>query len=546
MRALSEILSRRNNGSSTLKKIFCLPRVECDSDAGFCRGVDSALRKLMPLLVAGKPVHADGEIIHNTIAMNILAAAGLKRDEDSASTEIIRTHGTLQNNLIGLHHRKSKVLNLTCSNVSQVQSCVKKYSAEGYHCIITGHPDHAEVLSVASYASADQVTVIQDVQQADQIPPRDKYLLISQTTFSTKNFETISGYLSLKYGSRIIIKNTICEAASSRQSSIDRIDPALFDTVIVVGGKHSSNTQKLAQRAVQRGFSTLHIENAGELDADLAKTRGIYITAGASTPPWIIDECVRKAKIQRLPHLLRPLAGAIAKAGHSLHPGIITAFSAAAILSPRIEQTLPALLFTLFAALTLAEQQSLYERQISGLFRRSDLSPAFIFAALSLACAYALSQKSSLPPASFVPALALIAAGILAGVPVKKRSILQYAVFETMYPAFLFVATNAAGSFDSLTILILLYALPWHMAARAQRFAREYMIERAPFIFLTGRKMYLKLALFIHGGITAAIIFLACARSLSPVQPILAAAACSVALIVIILRHKISAGRTCR
>lgn len=514
-----------------------VPRLSLDTEAGFCLGVDGALKKLMHRLQKGEYFFTDGEIIHNTTAMTILTNTGLSvGDDDNRGTPVIRTHSTSIERLRAIREKHSSVLNLSCKNVSFVQSCVKKYASMGYHCIISGHRTHPEVLSVASYAPESQVSIVQSANEISTLPNADHYLLVSQTTFSTAVFDEIAEELSRKYPKRITIIPTICNAAASRQSRIDNIDNTIYDTVIVVGGKQSSNTQRLAQRARDRGFITYHIESADELRDKLSKSKGIYLTAGASTPPWVIEECMSKARLLRLPGVLRPIAYVTGLLKGLLHPKIIVVTIAAIVANPPAALDVFTLLFLTAISLILSAQQDLYRRFISGKAMHSLLGIPILLLCFAFAMLSMIMKQSAMPAQIFIPVMVMPLIALLGAFTARHKGLSRFLVFETLFPASVALIWHSTKLIDVTSALIFLYALPCHMVIRAARFDKEYLIERSPFIFMIGSRRYAFTALLIYGGITAAALYAISFYQIMPQRPLLAIALCSIAFILLLLK----------
>lgn len=509
-----------------------------DRDSGFCQGVDGALRSLMKLLISGENLAADGDIIHNSAVMEILKRNGLSVSIRENTAHVIRTHGTLYSTLQSLNKHNSRVINLTCRNVSFIQSSIKKYSSRGYHCIITGHPGHPEVLSVSSYAPPEQVTVIEDLSQTDTIPAAEKYLLVSQTTFSTIKFERISEELQKRIEKKIKIINTICDAASNRQSRIDGIDSKKFDTVIVIGGRHSSNTRKLADRAAELGYTTYHIETSSEIPKDLTLSRGIYVTAGASTPGWIIEDCMKRIRINSLPVIIRPLAeiSAFVKRNGILDTAVclLTAYTAASYDPSCLSYLLP----SATAVQIMRFQQSTYRKCVSSGTSLMNFIPQIILFPVFIFLMGGYADKHMIPLPDIVPVTALLAAGIISSYPGKKRNIARYITYETAVPVILVMLFILIRPETVYVPVSLLFCIPWQMAERSQLFSRHYLIERSPFVFSANGGKWITAAVAVHIAICTALVAVAVVSGENFLYPLLAAVTATVYFILSIFLRK--------
>jgi small subunit ribosomal protein S1 len=200
---------------------------------------------------------------------------------------VIRSHGVSEEVLNKLEKKQLTVLNATCPFVTNIQKKVKKYSREGYHIVILGDKDHPEVIGINGWCK-DKAIITKDGIFEGNIPR--KVCVVAQTTEKMKNWEnTLKNLSSVK---EVLAFNTICSATEARQKSTDKISKEA-DAMIVIGGKNSSNTTKLYQIAKENCANTVHIENVTELPINLIKNNNIKkigVTAGASTPEWIIRE----------------------------------------------------------------------------------------------------------------------------------------------------------------------------------------------------------------------------------------------------------------
>ena len=267
-------------------------------NTGFCMGVRKAVLDIVNVInKSSETIYVLGPLIHNPQTVNILQSRGIITINSINDIEnkiiAIRTHGIPKESLRILKQNASKIINLTCPRVARVQGIVKKYSREGYFAIIIGDDHHAEVESVKSYAD-DGVTVISSVEDIKKIPDGLKYIVVAQTTFDECLFEEITEILKRKYHN-LLIFNTICDSTHKRQNDVINAIKEGIDTLVVVGGKNSANTQRLAQIGKNSNIKTFHIESEEELhDEDFKNSNYVLVTAGASTPGWIINNVLEK------------------------------------------------------------------------------------------------------------------------------------------------------------------------------------------------------------------------------------------------------------
>ena len=268
--------------------------------AGFCPGVKRAVDLVYQ--EAGKgSVYTFGPIIHNEAVVEDLKDKGVKVaesiddiPEDPKTTVVIRSHGVSKKNSEAIAAKGVHVLDATCPFVKKIHRIVMEKGSEGREIIIIGDPQHPEVEAICGWCDREP-TVIENVGQAAAFVPKwsEKLCVVSQTTFNYKKFQELVEILSKK-GYDILCLNTICNATEERQSEAKRI-AASVDAMIVIGGKNSSNTQKLYEISKKECKNTYYIQALGDLDfSKMESVDNVGITAGASTPNNIIEE-VHKA-----------------------------------------------------------------------------------------------------------------------------------------------------------------------------------------------------------------------------------------------------------
>ena len=259
---------------------------------GFCYGVRRAVDMASQAETGTKTL---GPIIHNPQVVARLSAQGVapvdSLDEvGDGETVLIRSHGVGPSVYEEASRRGIRVIDATCPHVKKAQQDAKKIVEEGKNLVIIGEKAHPEVISISQWG-ANRAIIIDREIEAEQIPFSESLGVVVQTTFSQEQFKRIAEILKTKTND-LDVHMTICTATQQRQNAAVEL-AGRVDAVIVVGGRNSANTGRLAQVCREQGCPTYHIETAAELDT--AAFRGmnhIGITAGASTPDWIIQEVV--------------------------------------------------------------------------------------------------------------------------------------------------------------------------------------------------------------------------------------------------------------
>jgi len=264
--------------------------------AGFCMGVRRAVE--IALSAPGKhkePIYTYGPLIHNSHVLSLLDEKGISVlnhiPEHGTGTVIIRAHGVPPQTKESLEKAGFNVVDATCPRVIKVQNIIHKHAKLGYSSIIIGDQDHPEVIGLLGYAMGNGY-VVGSIKELDSLPIFDKAIVIAQTTQSFLLFEEVEKWAAGKFPLYKIF-DTICGSTSKRQAEVKRIAECV-DAVIVVGGRNSGNTKRLAEIANRSGKPVYHIETETELDLKRLKSaQCIGITAGASTPNWIIKRVYR-------------------------------------------------------------------------------------------------------------------------------------------------------------------------------------------------------------------------------------------------------------
>ena len=280
-------------------------KVTLAKSAGFCFGVKRAVETVYQEIEQSKtPIYTFGPIIHNEEVVADLENKGVVvvnsvedlRDKPKG-TVIIRAHGVEQNVYEEIRTLGFTVVDATCPFVLKIHRLVEKYSKENYHVVIIGNETHPEVIGIKSWSPSESTTVLSSKQEAEEFKANEgrKVCIVSQTTFNYNKFQELVEIISKK-GYDIIVLNTICNATEERQTEAAQIAKEV-DAMIVIGGKTSSNTQKLFEICKSECENTYYIQTIKDLDlSQLKSVDNVGITAGASTPNNIIEEVQKNVR----------------------------------------------------------------------------------------------------------------------------------------------------------------------------------------------------------------------------------------------------------
>ena len=280
--------------------------VKTAKSAGFCFGVKRAVEKVYE--VAGEKqsgVYTYGSIIHNEEVVGDLEKKGvtvLNSEEElkalAEGTVIIRSHGVPRKIYELLQEKGLDYVDVTCPFVLKIHRIVERESRAGRHIVIIGNKDHPEVEGTRGWCEGPS-TVIKTREEAENFlrEGHENVCIVSQTTFNYKNFQELVEILAKKRYDRLVL-NTICNATNERQAEAAEIAKTV-DAMIVIGGKHSSNTQKLFEICKGVCKNTYYIQTLADLDSDSFRSiQCVGITAGASTPNKIIEEVSKHVRIK--------------------------------------------------------------------------------------------------------------------------------------------------------------------------------------------------------------------------------------------------------
>jgi len=281
---------------------LALKNVILAEKAGFCFGVKRAVDEALNAKNKfNKKIYTLGPLIHNNDVVNFLIKNDIhpiSLDEIDTLEEgdiiIIRSHGVSPKVLELLNTKKLTIIDATCPYVSNIQQKAKKYFELGYNIIIVGDKNHPEVIGINGWCD-NKAIISKDGSELNHLP--SKVCVLSQTTEKQENWEKVLCSIT-KMCKEIVAYNTICSATEVRQKSAGELSKKV-DVMVVLGGKNSSNTTKLYEICKKNCVETIHAENSNEIPEDLIKSKtinNIGITAGASTPDWIIEEAIDKLK----------------------------------------------------------------------------------------------------------------------------------------------------------------------------------------------------------------------------------------------------------
>ncbi|HHH19650.1 MAG TPA: 4-hydroxy-3-methylbut-2-enyl diphosphate reductase [Campylobacterales bacterium] len=273
-------------------------KIQLASSYGFCYGVKRAIdmaEKHQNSLTYGPIIHNTDEI--NRLKENFNIGLAEKLDEIQPNdTVVIRTHGIPKDELTTLREQNNTVIDATCPYVTKPQQIVEKMSEDGYSVVIFGDKNHPEIKGVVSYASKQEdAFIVLEADELKDLPLRSKVAVVAQTTRKPKDFLNIVDALILDH-KEVRVFNTICNATFENQDAAADLAKEA-DVMVVIGGKHSSNTKQLHSIASNGCPDSYLIENEAELQEQWFEGKTLCgISAGASTPDWIVQNVINKIK----------------------------------------------------------------------------------------------------------------------------------------------------------------------------------------------------------------------------------------------------------
>ncbi|MBW2020919.1 MAG: 4-hydroxy-3-methylbut-2-enyl diphosphate reductase [Deltaproteobacteria bacterium] len=285
-------------------------KVKLAKTAGFCMGVRRAVEMVLDAANSQQgPIYTYGPLIHNPQVLEILAEKGVTILQDIAhdisgaklGSVVIRAHGAPPQARQALVDAGFTIIDATCPRVIKVQTIISRHAKQGYAAIIVGDKDHPEVVGLLGYAKG-MGHVITRPEDLDKLPHFERAIVVAQTTQDGQLFDRIARTIAARFP-HFQVFNTICDSTLKRQAEVREMSKTV-DAVVVVGGRNSGNTQRLAQVVEQKGVPAFHVESEAELDREAIESlNAVGITAGASTPNWVIKKVYRT--LEALPYQVR-------------------------------------------------------------------------------------------------------------------------------------------------------------------------------------------------------------------------------------------------
>lgn len=274
--------------------------VRLAKNAGFCMGVRRAMDIVLDIAqhMGNEKVYTYGPLIHNPQTIELLRKRGIipvgnieglnDIGGSGEGTIIIRAHGISPQERRHLKAKGLKIVDATCPKVANVQAIIRKHASRDYAVIIVGDREHPEVEGLLGYASG-KGTVIGKKEEVSALPPLEKVCVVAQTTQSKDEYQEIAAAIAKRF-SHTLIFDTICGSTERRQAEVKDLAEEM-DAMVIVGGRNSANTKRLADISTRRGTPTFHIETVEDLEKiDLCPFARVGVSAGASTPNWIIEK----------------------------------------------------------------------------------------------------------------------------------------------------------------------------------------------------------------------------------------------------------------
>lgn len=264
--------------------------------AGFCFGVKRATQLAFEAAGKDQKTYTLGPIIHSPQVVGKLEELGIRAIDSlnglECGTIIIRSHGVEQKEIYEAQQKNLDIVDATCPFVKKAQDHVKSLSESGYGVVVVGDADHPEVQGIVSYGG-EKVFVVASGEEVKTLPKMKKIGVVAQTTQSFENLKNVVSECLLR-GGEIRVYNTICDATAVRQEEAKEL-AGRVDCMLVIGGFNSANTRRLLEVCIEIQPRTYHIETAAEINPAWFEGAGLVgVTAGASTPKWIIDEVMNK------------------------------------------------------------------------------------------------------------------------------------------------------------------------------------------------------------------------------------------------------------
>jgi (E)-4-hydroxy-3-methyl-but-2-enyl pyrophosphate reductase len=456
--------------------------------AGFCMGVRRAVETTLDVIQKEDTgVSTFGPLIHNPQVLDLLGERGVKVlhdvPEHESGTVIIRAHGVPPAQKEKLKMAGATIKDATCPHVVKVQVIIRKYLKQGYGTVIIGDRNHAEVEGLMGFAGSFG-QVVNNQEDVKNLQLDSPYIIVSQTTQDETAFEELSNMVLARFpGGKVF--NTICDATHKRQSEVRSLCQDV-QAMVVVGGKNSANTQRLAEIAEGMECPVFLVETEEELDLDaLAKYECVGVTAGASTPTWMISRVVRILEAipskgeGRLKHVFKKLLWLL------LATNIYVGFAGSALTytAEILQNNVPEISYLLVSFLYLFAMHNLnrftdrklqkFNDPLRAIFYEKYRWPLLVTSALSLALALTLVFEHGIKPFFLLTGMSIL--GILYSVQVIPKSLIPnisvrglkeipgsktflvavaWAFVTTLIPAW-----SDSHNLDLSTIVVLLFVL---------------------------------------------------------------------------------------
>jgi (E)-4-hydroxy-3-methyl-but-2-enyl pyrophosphate reductase len=266
---------------------------------GFCFGVERAVEMVEEAVAEGvRPIRSLGPLIHNAQEMERLGEKGVSTidspaEADADTIAVIRAHGVTPQVQRDLEQRAAKVIDATCPFVTRVQHLAERAAVQGRDVVVAGNPDHPEMIGVVGYAP-NNTFVVRDAAEVASLPNLRSPLVVSQTTIKLKTFLEVAEAVRRKSDAEPQVVNTICSATRDRQDAA-RVLAGEVEAFYIIGGRHSSNSVKLLAVCQEQCEKSFLIETPSEINpSDLLGVDRVGVTAGASTPDWLIKQVVQR------------------------------------------------------------------------------------------------------------------------------------------------------------------------------------------------------------------------------------------------------------
>ncbi len=272
-------------------------KIKIASHSGFCYGVKRAIH-LAIKNSSDEITYSYGDIIHNEDEIKRLRDFNIEpiydiKNINKKSKVVIRSHGEPRSTYEKLKTKQIDIVDATCPYVKRIHSLIEDYSKNGYTIFLIGSSKHPEVIASKGWARSDIYIFGSPDEIIDFDKTIDKILVVAQTTIKESLWDSCVEIIKIKYENVVFI-NTICSATSLRQNSTKNLAKEV-DAMLIIGGKKSSNTKKLYEISLEINKNTFFYENKNEIIVQKFKNYDIIgISAGASTPKWVVDELVEK------------------------------------------------------------------------------------------------------------------------------------------------------------------------------------------------------------------------------------------------------------